>query len=134
MFFTFPITIFANTPSTAKLKTILPLTRGIITRINVEFPAGHVGLTHIGINRGLNQVWPTNPDATLKSSNETIVWEEDYSLDLEPFQLEAYAWNEDDTYDHTITVRIELKSIPVQGSILDEIKALLGMTPTTAEG
>lgn len=129
MFFTFPITIPANTPATAKLKTILPLTRGTVTHVNIEFPAGHVGLTHLGINRGLNQVWPTNPDATFKSSNETIIWEEKYELDVAPFQFEAYAWNEDDTYDHTITIRIELKAIPVTASILDEIKSLLGLTP-----
>jgi len=129
VFFTFPITIPANTPETAKLKTILQLARGTVTHLNVEFPAGHVGLTHLAINRGLHQLWPTNPDATFKSSNETIIWEEEYALDDDPFKLEAYAWNEDDTYDHTITVRIELKAIPVQVSTLDQIKALIGMTP-----
>lgn len=124
MFYVFPIAIPANTPETAKLKTILDLTAGTVTRVNIEFPAGHVGLTHLAINRGLNQVWPTNSDATFKSSNETIIWEEDYALDQPPFEFEAYAWNEDDTYEHTITVRLMMSPLPATASLLDTIKSL----------
>ena len=127
MFYVFPITIPANTPDTAKLKTILPVTAGTVKRVMVEFPAGHVGLTHLHINRGLAQVWPTNPDASFKSSNETIEWAEEYVLDTPPYQLEAYAWNEDDTYDHTITVRLELAALVVVKSLVGEIKSLFGM-------
>jgi len=129
MFYAFPITIPANTPETAKLETVLNLSAGNITRVNIEFPAGHVGLTHISINRGLHQLWPTNPDAALSSSNETIAWEEEYVLDDQPYLLHAYAWNEDDTYEHTITVRIELHELPAQTSILDTLKGILGVTP-----
>lgn len=127
MFYVFPITIPANTPETAKLKTILALTAGKITRVHIEFPAGHCGLTHLRLNRGLNQVWPTNPEAAFSSSNETIPWAESYLLDQPPLQFEAYTWNEDDTYDHTITVRIELEALPVTKSLVEEVKALFGL-------
>jgi hypothetical protein len=125
--YVFPLTLPANTPEAAKLKTVLPLTAGKVTRVMVEFPAGHVGLTHLHINRGLFQVWPVNPDASFKSSNETIIWEEEYDLDTPPYQFEAYAWNEDDTYEHTITVRIALEALEVQRSLVEEVKALLGV-------
>jgi hypothetical protein len=124
MIYVFPITIPANTPETAKQKTILPLARGRVTRVMVEFPAGHVGLTHLAINRGLFQLWPVNPESAFKSSNETIIWEEDYNLDTPPYELEAYAWNEDDTYEHTITVRIVLESLGVVSNLADQISAL----------
>jgi len=127
MFYVFPITIPANTPETAKQLTTLQLTRGTIKRVNIEFPAGHVGLTHIFIRRGLYQVWPSNPDANFKSSNETIAWEEEYELDSAPYAFVASTWNEDDTYDHTITVRLELEPLAVARSIVDEVKALLGL-------
>jgi len=124
MIYVFPILIAANTLETAKQKTTLELTRGKITRVMVEFPAGHVGLTHLAINRGLFQLWPVNPESAFKSSNETIIWEEDYNLDTPPYELEAYAWNEDDTYEHTITVRIVLESLGVVSNLADQISAL----------
>jgi len=127
VFYVFPLTIPANTPETAKLKTILPLTAGTVKRVQIEFPAGHVGLTHLHVNRGLNQVWPTNPDASFKSSNETIPWEEEYELSTPPYQFEAYTWNDDDTYEHTITVRLQLEPLAVARSLVEEVKALLGL-------
>lgn len=127
MFYVFPIAIPANTPETAKQITTLQLTRGTIKRVNIEFPSGHVGLTHIHINRGLYQVWPSNPDADCSSSNETIIWVEEYKLDTPPYAFVAYTWNDDDTYDHTITVRLELEPLAVTPSLVDEIKQLLGL-------
>jgi len=125
MFYVFPITIPANTPATAKTKTTLKLTAGRITRVMLEFPAGHVGLTHIHVNSGLHQLYPTNPDANFSSSNETIDFAEDLSMDIPPFTLQAYAWNLDDTYEHTITLRIELESLKAGRSLAEEVAALL---------
>ena len=127
MFYVFPITIPASTAETAKIKTVLPLTRGKITQVQVHFPSGHVGLTHIGINCRLHQFLPTNAEANFSTSGETISIAEDFLLDTAPFQLEAYTWNEDTTYDHTITVRVQLETLPEQKSLVDEIKALLGI-------
>ena len=125
MIYVFPLSIPANTLEAAKLKFILALPRGRITRMMVQFPSGHLGLTHVGLNRGLYQLFPSNPDALFSSSQETIVWDEDYALDTPPYQLEAYAWNEDDTYPHTITVRVAMQALPVPTSLLGEIKNLL---------
>ena len=130
MFYVFPLTIPASTPETAKQITTLELARGTVKRVNVEFPAGHVGLTHLFLRRGLYQVWPSNPEANFKSSNETIAWEDDYKLDTQPYHFVAYAWNEDDTYEHTITVRLELEPLAVVKSLVEEVKALLGLGST----
>jgi len=125
--YVFPLLIPANTAETAKQRTVLALARGRVTRVMVEFPAGHVGLTHLYIRRGLHQVWPANPEGNFKSSNETILWDDDYDLTAAPFQLVAYAWNEDDTYEHTITVRIVLEPAKAQFNLVEEVKALLGV-------
>lgn len=131
MIYVFPITTPANTPAIARQKTILDLARGRVTRGMLEFPSGHVGLTHIAINDGLHQLWPTNADGDFSASNETISFAEDYSLLSGSYQLQAYTWNEDDTYDHKITVRIELEALEQSTtSLWDEIKALL--TPAEA--
>jgi hypothetical protein len=125
--YVFAITIPANTPESAPVIQTLKLTRGKITQMQVHFPSGHLGLTHIGITRGLYQLYPSNAEARFSSSGETIPWDEDLPLDTPPYQLEAIAWNEDDTYLHTITVRVRLAPLEEQASLLDEIKALLGL-------
>jgi hypothetical protein len=127
VFYVFPITIPANTAETAKQRTTLKLTRGKITQIQVHFPSGHVGLTHITLNSGLYQFLPTNPEATFSSSGETISITEDFVLDSGAFELEAWTWNDDAIYDHTITVRVQLEALPEQKSLVDEIKSLLGI-------
>lgn len=127
MIYVYPLTIPANTPATAKQITVLALTRGRITRVMIEFPAGHVGLTHLYIRRGLHQVWPANPEVNFKSSNETILWDDDYDLTAAPHELVAYAWNEDDTYEHTITVRIVLDPAKAERNFIEEVKGLLGL-------
>ena len=134
MIYVFPLLIPANTPETAKQRTVLALARGRITRVMIEFPAGHVGLTHLYIRRGLHQVWPANPEVNFKSSNETILWDEDYSLETAPHQLDAYAWNEDDTYEHTITVRIVLEPAQATVSLIDQLRDLFAPHEATQGG
>ena len=134
MFYVFPITIPANTSEAQRTRTTLKLTAGRITRVHLEFPAGHVGLTHIHVNCGLHQLWPTNPDADFSSSNETISFIEDLLLDIPPFTLTAHAWNLDDTYEHTITLRIELESLKSGRSLAEEIAALLEQPEEVAAG
>ena len=126
MIYVFPITIPANTPATAKQKNVLSLTRAHITRLMVQFPPGHCGLTHIALTMGLHQCYPTNAEAEFSTSAETIDWPEDYNLDTPPYQLESYAWNLDTVYDHTITVRVVCEALPQTTSILDELRNLLG--------
>ena len=127
MLYTFPIVIPANTPEPTVPTRLMPMTLGTITRVLVDFPAGHIGLTHVRIRRGLYQVWPANPEAYFTGSNQTLEWLEAYKLDTPPFQLEAFAWNLDDTYQHTITIHFELETPAVEQSLLSSVKQLLGL-------
>lgn len=127
MFYVFGIDTPLNTPATAKVKTSLQLARGRITQIQVHFPSGQIGLTHITISRGLHQFLPTNPEANFSSSGETIPIAEDFALDTAPFALEAYTWNLDDTYAHKITVRVQLEALPVERNLIQEVRDLLGL-------
>jgi hypothetical protein len=128
MMYVFPITTPPSTPATAKLKTILPLARGKITRVDVQFPSGLQGYAHLAINRGLYQLFPSNADGDFASSQETIWWPENYDIDQGPYQLEAYSWNLDNTYQHTITVRIVMEPLSSTPSITEELAKLLGPT------
>jgi len=104
----FSISTPKNTPFINRKRTELRLTAGIINQVNFTFPPGCAGLLHLTINHGLYQIWPTNPEESFATDGETISFEEFYELKTEPFTLVAFTWNEDDTYDHTVIVRIGL--------------------------
>jgi hypothetical protein len=127
MLYSFPVGIGVFTDKVDAYHVPLEMTAGKITRVMVQFPAGHLGLTHLIILDGLHQLWPSNEGEDFSTSDETITWLEDYDLTEPPYTLTAWGWNEDDTYDHTITVRIELEPANVETSLADQIKQLLGI-------
>ena len=133
MIFVFPVTTPANTAESAKQKTALKLTAGHINFVELHFPPGVNALAHLSINYGLYQLFPSNQDADFSSGSETIDWIEDIELDQPPFEFVAYSWNDDDTYEHTITVRISITTGKGGQSLQDQIAALL-LTQTAGQG
>jgi hypothetical protein len=132
--FVYPITTPHSTSYANRQKTVLPLARGKITRMDLQFPPGLQALAHIVLTRGLHQFFPTNPEGDYASSAETIWWPESEELDQPPFSLEAYTWNLDDTFPHTITVRITLEPIAPTSTIWEEVKQLFATSPGVASG
>jgi len=108
MLFTKTLTIPANTAESSPASVRFGLDKGVITRVEVEFPAGCAGLVQAHIDRGLTQVWPTNNDGTLRSDGRAIVWADYYEMFDEPLDLDLVGWNDDDTYSHEILFRFEL--------------------------
>ena len=133
MLYVLALTIPANTAEAAPYEEDLKLTDGVITHVEVEFPAGCQGLVHSSARQAIHQVFPTNPDGNLCSDNHVIVWNDYEDLDTDPRILTIGGWNDDDTYDHTITWRIELtpREIAERGktsqSMFNKIGALLGL-------
>jgi len=126
MIYVFPLLIPHSTPATAPQITVCQLSAGTLIRMALQFPGGLIGLAHVGLNVGLHQLYPTNPEGSFASSSETVEWEEEYELSEPPYQLVARAWNDDDTYDHTITVRVVIREPAATKSLFEEIKSLFG--------
>ena len=108
MFYTWNFTLPCGKSAASKTKHVLDLEKGTVVRCEVMFPSGCCGLVYVHINRILHQVYPKNPDYQYRGNGETIIASDEFELKEEPYQLEFYGWNTDDTYDHTITVRIQL--------------------------
>ncbi len=106
MFYDFSFTIPANTPEKTPEKLKCKLTHGIIHRVEVGFPAGCAGLVHLQIRQGLHQVWPTNPEGSFRADRYTIAFNEHLEFTRKPYILTLSGWNLDDTYPHTLEVRI----------------------------
>jgi len=108
MIFEYDLTVPKNTPKSSPKKKSFKLIYGIIHQLEVMFPTGCAGLVHCTIHEELHQVFPTNPDGNFKGDGTLIKGKVFHELALEPYELQLLAWNEDNTYDHTITVRLWL--------------------------
>jgi hypothetical protein len=127
------LTIPANTAEASPHEEALKLTDGVITHVEVEFPAGCQGLVHSYARQAIHQVYPTNPDGDLCSDNYVCAWNDYEDIDTDPRVLTIGGWNTDDTYAHTITWRIELtpREIAERGqtsqTMFDRIGQILGL-------
>jgi len=89
---------------------VLKVTRGLVYRIEIEFPLGCVGLVGVQVYDGGFQVWPINPGEWLKKAQGVISFDDIYLKLQPPFEFAIHGYNSDDTYTHTPIVRIGLVS------------------------
>lgn len=134
MLYDFALIIAASTTEASPTEQELKLTYGVIHRVEIEFPPGCAGLAHIALDYGKHQVWPTNPERSFASDNHVIAWNDHLPLSYAPFTLKLRGWNEDDTYPHTITVRIGILPPEALGArmqrpgVLEGLRAAFGLT------
>jgi len=108
MLFEYEITIPANTPEKSPVRQRLEITRGVIKKLGVFFPYGCLGLVKCRIKWGEHQVFPRNLGGFIRGNDETIDAEYFLYLDTEPYELIFEGWSEDELYDHTVSVRINV--------------------------
>ena len=106
MFYDFAVSVPANTLESAPVEQTLKLTHGIIHKVEVQFPIGTQALAHCKILEGGHQFLPTNPEGSFASDGYVIPIDEYYEFYTEPYTLKVRCWNDDDTYQHTITIRV----------------------------
>jgi hypothetical protein len=109
LYFCWDITIEADTKDTNPLKQWLKLPKGIITHIDVKFPAGCHGMVQIRLFRENLQLIPLSSDEWVTGDDETIPTNTYYELLDDPYKLQFKGCSPDCDYDHTVTVRIEVQ-------------------------
>lgn len=126
------ITESANTAQADATRTVIPVTRGLIWSIEVQFPPGCSGLAHLQLFDGKYQLFPASNGQSLAADGAILSYDDLYYKGAAPFVLVAKTWNLDDTYPHTMTVRVGMASNPafmsryLPGVNLGEIDATLG--------
>lgn len=108
MFYEFPLTIPPNTPVTNLVSLTCPLDYGIVTHVEMGFPAGCYGLAHVRVRERAHQLYPTNDGDYHSADNYVISFAESYALVSVPYTWFFDGWNEDEIYKHTITLRVLL--------------------------
>jgi len=106
MIYSFAVSTPANTAEADRQKTDVKLCQGVIHQIDIVFPTGLAGLLYVAINHGLYQVWPSNPGEYFHTDGETISFREHWELLYPPFYTSIYTYNLDDTYPHSVIIRL----------------------------
>lgn len=120
-----------NTSESSPAETTLEVSTGVLRGIEIGFPAGCCGLVHAVIHYWERQIWPSNIDSDFSGDDEIIKFDEDYKLFDQPTAFTLKCWNEDDTFDHTVTLRALVKG--EEEDLTSLLKSLVG-TPKVASG
>jgi hypothetical protein len=108
LLFAWDITVPALTLATAPLTQTLKLSYGIITKIDIKFPAGCHGLVNIRLLHEESPLIPNNKDTWLTGDNETVAIPEYFELTTTPYALKFVGISPGTAYAHTISVRITI--------------------------
>ena len=110
MIYTASITIAANTAEVDATRTVLRVGKGLVWRLEVEFPPGCAGLAHLFITDGSYQVFPATPGESFASDGSVISFDDLYLKNTPPYQFDITCWNLDQAWDHTLQVRVAMAS------------------------
>ncbi len=129
MLFSQQITLPANTAQADAIEQEIKLAPGVITKIEVQFPPGPFGLSHIQLLQDTHQFAPFDPTQDIASDRETVTWSEEIILNRPPYKMAIRGWNDDTAFPHIITVRISTRPLKPQdgpgGEIPEELRRLL---------
>ena len=74
--------------------------------MNIRFPPGPSGLLEVSILYGIHQIFPAIEGQVFAGDDEVIAWQEYWLLPESPCTITIHTENQDDTYEHSVQVRI----------------------------
>lgn len=133
MFFAWDITVTAGTTEASPKTQVLKLSKGVITGIDVKFPAGCHGAVKVQLLRSEFQLVPLNRGEWVTGDDETVPTEPYYELDETPAELKFLGCSPGAAYDHVVTVRVAVQPAEVASpgralrGLVDTIRRLIGV-------
>lgn len=133
MFHQFELTLASKTPAADPITQTLQLHYGIITYMAIGFPPGCKGLAKAKVMRYEHQIFPNNTGAWAYWDGAIIGGQTHIPLVESPYILKAIGYNDDDKYDHTLSIFVIVLPVEVAEpwaepqSLLDRIKSMLGI-------
>lgn len=102
MFFFYSLAVPKTTSSSSPKQFVLRLAQGLLNQVWLIFPLGSARLVSLTIRRGEHMVFPSRGSDPIKGHGDTFTFDPQLFLYDEPYQLEAYAWNDSASFDHTV--------------------------------
>ena len=96
--------------SDASRSVTLPVSKGLVYRIEVDFPPGCCGLLSVKVFDGSYQVWPSSRDDSFAGDGQVIAFDDSYLKLAAPYEFRIETINSDLTYTHKTQVRIGMAS------------------------
>ena len=115
------ITVPANTTEADPEVEEFTVKHGVIHWVRFSFPAGCQELTRVRLYRNETQTIPTDLNDYVAADNADFSFAERIRVGSGWNKLKIKAWNVDTTYDHTVTIALDVLS-------LRELDPLLGRT------
>lgn len=110
MIYTANITIPINTAIESPQLTVIPVTNGLVYKVEIVFPRGSAGLAGVAIMDGRFRLWPSSLGEWFVGDDRHISFDDVYLKTSAPFVLNAYTYNLDDSFEHDVYVSIGLVS------------------------
>ena len=123
MIFITSLTIPANTPKHQPYGVYSRLNIGTIISCDIAFPAGCVGLAGCSILGDGGKIIPTNANDWIVGDNEIVKFNLSLDIRTYPTFLFIQGYNLDDTYNHTLNVRLNMgeKQLSIHDFLSTEI-------------
>jgi hypothetical protein len=112
MIYTLTETVAANTPVIGALQFKMPVTGGLIYKVEIYLPPGSCGLMGLIICDGGYQIWPSERKEWFFGDDSLIAFDDRYYVNSPNKILDVFAYNLDDTYAHIFQVRIGMANDP----------------------
>jgi len=90
--------------------TFLKVAKGLVYKVEIDFPPGPAGLLKLQIFDGGHQVWPSSSGEYFATDNYCISFDDTLLKLIAPFQFDIYTLNEDTIHPHAVTVRLGMIS------------------------
>lgn len=118
------VTVPKNTLETQPVRHQFLINRGTIIRAYIHFPWGCAGLVKLRVLHEGHPFLPVEADAHIRGDDFTFDLPIMYEIRNMPELITIEAWNEDDTYDHTVDVL--LLTVPkTRIELLDAIQTII---------
>lgn len=96
-------------PANSEKEFSIEVEGDVITYVRVRFPPGPQGLLKVAIFYGIKQIFPYEEGTYFAGDDEVIDWHEYFELPETPCSLKVKAKNEDDTYEHSFYLIINVQ-------------------------
>lgn len=109
MVYEFELIVPANTLKTSPATQDILLVPGILTLVEAEFPPGCHRQVNVVIRQGAYQMFPRNPDGTLRADDHVISFNPHQELKRNLHELTAEGWSPATLYEHKIGLRFNVQ-------------------------
>lgn len=125
MVFSYLIDTPKNTSKSSPLITRLKLTKGVIHRWIVLFPAGLWGTVFLRIVKGADSILPTNLDGWISGDEFSFNGDDFIYISSRPYILDVYTYNTDTKNDHKVYLNIFIKPLWTYAPYSEQLMVLI---------